>query len=151
MASESNTVRIHRVLKAPADRIYRAFLDPDAFTQWAPPYGYTCRIHSWEPVVGGKYQISFTNFTTLKSHSWRGEFLELQAGRYLRYRDQFDDPELPNKMVVTVALKPMTLWTEIQLTQENIPAAIPLELCFLGWQESLKKLACLVEPDLEEQ
>jgi len=148
--STSNTIRLHHVLKAPADRIYRAFLDSDALAQWLPPYGFTCRVHSWDPVVGGKYQMSFTNFTTMNSHSWRGEFLELQPGKLLKYRDQFDDPDLPEKMVVTVQLNEMTLWSEVHLTQENIPAAIPLELCYLGWQESLKKLARLVEPDLKE-
>ena len=150
MANEANTVRIHRVLKAPADRIYRAFVDPEALAQWTPPYGYTCRVHSFEPVVGGRYKMSFTNFTTMKSHSWKGEFLELKPGKFLKYSDQFDDPELPGKMVVTVSLNEMTLWTEFHLTQENIPAAIPLELCYLGWQESLKQLARLVEPDLKE-
>jgi uncharacterized protein YndB with AHSA1/START domain len=145
-----NTIRLHRVLKAPPERVYRAFTDADATAQWLPPYGFTCKVHSMDPVVGGKFRMSFTNFTTKQSHSFGGEYLELFPGKLIKYTDRFDDPNLPGAMVTTVTLKEVMCGTEIHVVQENVPAMIPPEMCYLGWQESLKKLANLTEPEIKD-
>jgi uncharacterized protein YndB with AHSA1/START domain len=145
-----NTVRLHRVLKAPPDKVYRAFLDPAAMAKWIPPNGFTCTIHHMEPKVGGTFKMSFTNFTTGKSHSFGGEYLELVPNEKLLYTDKFDDPNLPGVIKVTVTMKKVTCGTDLNVTQEGIPDVIPVEMCYLGWQESLIQLAMLVEPNIPE-
>jgi uncharacterized protein YndB with AHSA1/START domain len=147
---ETGTVRLHRVLKAPPDRVYRAFLDPDAKTKWLPPHGFTGKVHHTDARVGGGYKMSFTNFSTGKSHSFGGTYVELVPGERLRYTDRFDDPNLPGEMTVTVTLKKVACGTELTVVQEGIPAAIPTEFCYLGWQESLALLANVVEPDIPD-
>ena len=142
----SNTVRLHRVLKAPAERVYRAFLDPDAMAKWLPPHGFTGKVHSVDPKVGGGYRMSFTNFGTGQAHSFGGTYRDLVPGSKLRYTDKFDDPNLPGEMAVTVTLRAVSVGTDVSIVQEGIPAAIPVEMCYLGWQESLAQLATLVEP-----
>ena len=143
-----NTVKLHRVLRAPAQRIYRAFLDADAMAKWLPPHGFTGKVHHIKAEVGGTYKMSFTNLTTGHSHSFGGEFLELVPGERLRYTDAFDDPNLPGQMTTTVVLKKVSVGTEINVTQEGVPDAIPAEACYLGWQESLTLLAQLVEAEI---
>lgn len=150
MSTQENTVRLHRVFKAPSERVYRAFLDADACAQWLPPYGFTAKVHSMDPVVGGKYRMSFTNFTTQKSHSFGGEYLELVPGKLIKHTDEFDDPNLPGTILVTVTFNEVLCGTEIHIVQENLPSVIPVEMCYLGWQDSLKKLARLVEPEIKE-
>lgn len=148
-ASETGgTVRLHRVLRAPAERVYRAFVDPDAMVKWVPPHGFTARVHHSDVRVGGGYRMSFTNFGTGSSHSFGGEYLELVPGERIRYTDRFDDPGLPGEMSVTVELRTVACGTELRITQQGIPAVIPVELCYLGWQESLAMLAQLVEPSI---
>lgn len=149
--AKTNTVRLHRVLRAKADRVYRAFLDPDAMVKWLPPHGFTARVHQMDARVGGTFRMSFTNFTTGKGHSFGGSYLELRPNEFLRYTDRFDDPNLPGEMVVTVTLKAVFCGTEIHITQEGIPAMIPVEACYLGWQESLTLLAQLVDPEIPDQ
>ena len=144
----TNTVRLHRVLRAKPERVYKAFLDPDAMAKWLPPYGFTCKVHELNSKVGGKYHMSFTNFGSGKSHSFGGEYLELVPTERLRYSDRFDDPNLPGEMSVVVALRPVAGGTELTVVQEGIPAVIPAEMCYLGWQESLTLLANLVEPTI---
>ena len=144
----TNTVRLHRVLKAKPEKIYRAFLSPDAMAKWIPPYGFTCTVHHMEPKVGGTFKMSFTNFTTGKGHSFGGEYLELVPNERLHYTDKFDDPNLPGVIKVTVTLKKVSCGTELNVTQEGIPEVIPVEMCYLGWQESLEQLARLVEPEI---
>ena len=144
------TVRLHRVLKAPAERVYRAFTTPDAFAKWLPPHGFTCTVHHLEARVGGTFRMSFTNFTTQSSHSFGGEYLELVPNALLRYTDQFDDPNLPGVLQVTVTLTPVLCGTDLNIVQEGIPDAIPVEMCYLGWQESLAQLATLVEPEIPQ-
>ena len=144
------TVRFHRVLKAPAERVYRAFIDPAAKCKWLPPYGFTGTVHHLEAKVGGTYKMSFTNFTTGSSHSWGGTYLELVPNERIRYSDRFDDPGLPGEMHVTVSLKKVMCGTEISIVQEGIPDVIPTEMCYLGWQESLAQLAQLVEPEIPD-
>ena len=139
------TVRLHRVLRAPAERIYRAFLDADAMAKWLPPHGFTGKVHSIDARVGGSYRMSFTNFSTGSSHSFGGRYLELVKGERIRHTDEFDDPHLPGTMTTTIVLKPVSVGTEVAITQEGIPDAIPTEACYLGWQESLTLLAQLVE------
>ena len=151
MPNNTNTVRLHRVLRAPPERIYRAFLDADAMAKWLPPNGFTGKVHQLEPKVGGTYKMSFTNFTTGKSHSFGGTYLELKPHQSIRYSNKFDDPNLPGEMQTTVTLKPVFCGTELNITQEGIPAAIPVEACYLGWQESLLLLAKLVEAEIPEQ
>ena len=146
----TGTVRLHRVLKAPPERIYRAFTTPAAMAKWIPPHGFTCTVHHMEPSVGGTFKMSFTNFTTQHSLSFGGEYLELITNELLRYTDRFDDPNLPGVMQVTVSLKPVSCGTELSIVQEGIPEVIPLEMCYLGWQESLAQLAMLVEPDIPQ-
>ena len=150
MPDSSNSVRLHRVLRAPAERVYRAFLDPDAMTKWLPPHGFVGKVHEMEARVGGRYRMSFTNFGTGSSHSFRGTYLELTPHRTIRYTDRFDDPNLPGDIQVTIQLGPVACGTEIQIVQEGLPAAIPTELCYLGWQESLAQLAHLVEPEIPD-
>jgi len=145
-----NTVRLHRVLRAPPARVYRAFLNPGAMAKWIPPNGFTCTVHHMEAKVGGTFKMSFTNFTTEKSHSFCGEYLELIPGKLLRYTDQFDDPNLPGVIQVTVMLKPVSCGTDLSIVQEGIPEVIPVEMCYLGWQDSLEALAKLVEPEIQE-
>jgi uncharacterized protein YndB with AHSA1/START domain len=144
------TVTLHRVLKAPASRLYRAFLDPAAMVKWLPPYGFTGTIHSMDARVGGGYRMSFSNFGTGSSHSFGGTFLELVENERLRYNDQFDDPNLPGQMHVTVQLRAVACGTELSIVQEGIPDVIPVEMCYLGWQESLEQLAKLVEPEIPD-
>jgi uncharacterized protein YndB with AHSA1/START domain len=142
----ANTVRLHRVLRAPPERIYRAFLDAEAMAKWLPPYGFTCKVHHMEAKVGGTFRMSFTNFGTGQGHSFGGEYRELVPHERIRYSDKFDDPNLPGEMETTVSLVPVSCGTELNVTQEGIPSVIPLEMCYLGWQESLEQLAKLVEP-----
>ncbi|MEQ1814348.1 MAG: SRPBCC family protein [Candidatus Nitrotoga sp.] len=144
----TSTVRLHRVLKAPPERVYRAFTTPEAMAKWIPPHGFTCTVHHMEPKVGGTFKMSFTNFTTQYSHSFGGEYLELIPDERLRYTDKFDDPNLPGVMQVTVSLKPVSCGTDLSVVQEGIPDVIPVEMCYLGWQESLAQLAMLVEPEI---
>lgn len=146
----TGTVRLHRVLKAPPERVYRAFTTPAAMAKWIPPHGFTCTVHHMEPSVGGTFKMSFTNFTTQHSLSFGGEYLELIANELLRYTDRFDDPNLPGVMQVTVSLKPVSCGTDLSIVQEGIPEVIPLEMCYLGWQESLAQLAMLVEPEIPQ-
>lgn len=142
----TNTVRLHRVLRASPDRIYRAFLDADAMAKWLPPYGFTCKVHHLDAKVGGTFKMSFTNFSSGKGHSFGGTYLELAPNESLRYTDRFDDANLPGEMVTTVVLKTVMCGTEINVEQTGIPEMIPTEMCYLGWQESLAQLATLVEP-----
>jgi len=145
-----STIRLHRVLQATPDRVYRAFLDPDAKVKWLPPNGFTGKVHHIEPRVGGTYKMSFTNFTTGSSHSFGGEYVELVPNELIRYTNRFDDPNLPGAMDVTVTLKPVFCGTELNTTQEGIPDVIPAEACYLGWQESLTLLAKLVEAEIPD-
>jgi uncharacterized protein YndB with AHSA1/START domain len=144
----TGTVRLHRVLRAPPERVYRAFLDADAMAKWLPPYGFTCKVQHMDARVGGSYRMSFTNFATGHGHAFGGEYLELLPFEKLRYTDRFDDPNLPGLMQTTVTLKAVSCGTELSAVQEGIPAVIPLEMCYLGWQESLAQLATLVEPEI---
>jgi len=146
----TNTVRLHRVLATKPEKVYRAFLDADAKARWLPPNGFTGKVHEMDARVGGKYRMSFTNFTTGKSHSFSGEYVELVPNQLLRYTDVFDDPNLPGKMQVTVTLKQVSVGTELSIVQEGLPEVIPVEACYLGWQESLRNLARLVEPQINE-
>lgn len=141
-------IQLHRVLRAKPEKIFRAFLDPDAMSKWIPPFGFTCKVHHMDPKVGGTFRMSFRNFTTEQSHSFGGEYRELVPGKLIRYTDKFDDPNLPGEMVVTVSLKQVSCGTEITIVQAGIPDVIPLEMCYLGWQESLLQLANLVEPNI---
>ena len=143
-----NTVRLHRVLRAPPERVYRAFLDADARVKWLPPNGFTGKVHESNATVGGRYRMSFTNFSNGQSHSWGGTYLELVPNERLRYSDRFDDPSLPGEMTVTVTLKAVSVGTELNVVQEGIPDAIPAEQCYLGWQESLVLLGKLVEAEV---
>jgi uncharacterized protein YndB with AHSA1/START domain len=145
-----NTVRLHRVLPTKPDKIYRAFIEADAMAKWLPPNGFTCTVHSFDAKVGGGFKMSFRNFTTGMSQSFGGEFLELVPGERLRYTDKFDDPNLPGEMQVTVTLRAVIVGTEVNIEQAGIPDAIPVEACYLGWQESLRNLARLVEPEINQ-
>jgi uncharacterized protein YndB with AHSA1/START domain len=144
----SRSVHLHRVLRTPPEKLYRAFLEGDALAKWLPPYGYTCTVHHLDAKEGGSFRMSFRNFTTGHAHSFGGEYLELVPHERIRYTDRFDDPNLPGVMSVTVALKAVSCGTELSVVQEGIPEVIPLEMCYLGWQESLAQLARLVEPDI---
>lgn len=148
MSESPGTVRLHRVLRCPPDRLYRAFLEPEAKCKWLPPHGYVGRVTHSDVRVGGSYNMSFTNFRTGQSHSFGGTYVELKPNERLRYTDRFDDPNLPGEMSVTVTLRPVLGATELTIVQEGIPAAIPVEMCYLGWQESLALLAQLVEPEI---
>ena len=145
-----NTVRLHRVLATKPDKVYRAFIEADAMAKWLPPNGFTCTVHSFEAKVGGTFKMSFRNFTTGKSHAFGGKYLELVPGQRLRYTDKFDDPNLPGEMQVTVELKAVLVGTEVSIVQEGVPDVIPVEACYLGWQESLTLLAQLVEAEIPE-
>jgi uncharacterized protein YndB with AHSA1/START domain len=145
-----NTIQLHRVLRATPDRVYRAFLDPDAMAKWLPPNGFTGKVHHMDPRVGGSYKMSFTNFTSGKSHSFGGEYVELVANERLSYIDRFDDPNLPGEMRVTVALQKVLVGTELNIVQQGVPDVIPAEACYLGWQESLTLLAKLVEAEIPD-
>lgn len=147
----SGTVRFHRVLKAPPERVYRAFITPEAVAKWLAPFGFTCTVQHMEPKVGGTFKMSFTNFSTQQSHSFGGEYLELVPNALLRYTDTFDDPNLPGHMQVTIVLRPVSCGTELSIVQEGIPEVIPVEMCYLGWQESLSLLVLLVEPEIQAQ
>ncbi len=140
------TVRLHRVLKATPERIYRAFLEEDAIVRWLPPYGFTCKVHQMDARVGGTFKMSFANFGAGQTHSFGGQYQELVPGEKIRYSDVFDDPNLPGEMETTVTLRQVSVGTEINIVQSGIPEAIPVEMCYLGWQESLEQLAHLVEP-----
>ena len=148
MSTPTGTVRLHRVLRAPCERVYRAFLDPVAMVKWLPPHGFTGQVHDMDPRVGGGYRMSFTNFGTGKSHSFAGKYVELTPHTQIRYTDQFDDPNLPGEMQVTVSLQEVACGTELTIVQEGIPSVIPVEFCYLGWQESLALLAQLVEAEI---
>ncbi len=146
----TNTIRLHRVLRASPERVYRAFLDADAMAKWLPPYGFTCKVHQMDPKVGGTYKMSFTNFGTGNDQSFGGEYHELVPFETIRYTDKFDDPNLPGEMQTTVTLKTVSCGTELNIVQEGLPEAIPPEMCYLGWQESLLQLAKLVEPEIPD-
>ncbi len=146
--TETGTVRLHRVLTAPPERIYRAFLDADAMAKWLPPHGFTGHVHSMDARVGGGYRMSFTNFSSGNSHSFGGTFVELVPNERIRHTDKFDDPNLPGEMQTTITLRKVMVGTEIEIVQEGIPAVIPTEACYLGWQESLTLLAQLVQPEI---
>jgi uncharacterized protein YndB with AHSA1/START domain len=146
----TNTVRLHRVLRAPPERVYRAFLNADAMAKWLPPNGFTATVHHMEARVGGTFRMSFTNFTTGQSHSFGGEYLELAPHELIRYTDKFEDPGLPGVIQVTVSLKAVSCGTELNVVQEGIPDVIPLEMCYLGWQDSLVLLGKLVEPEIRQ-
>lgn len=144
----TGTVELHRVLRAQPERVYRAFLDPAAQAKWLPPYGFTCTVHNMDVRVGGTYRMSFTNFSTNQSHSFGGEYVELVPSERIRYTDSFEDPNLPGMMQTTISFEQVSCGTELHIVQEGIPDAIPLEMCYLGWQESLAQLALLVEPEI---
>jgi uncharacterized protein YndB with AHSA1/START domain len=146
----NNSVTLHRVFKATPEKLYRAFTDASAMAAWLPPYGFLCVVHSLDARKGGKYKMSFTNFSTGNSHSFGGEFLELKPNEFLKYSDKFDDPNLPGEMITSVWLKKVSVGTELKVTQEGIPSMIPTEMCYLGWQESLDKLKSLVEPEIPD-
>jgi uncharacterized protein YndB with AHSA1/START domain len=148
MSNQTGTVRLHRVLRAPSERVYKAFLDPAALERWLPPFGFTGRIHEMDASVGGGYRMSFTNFSTGSSHSFTVKYTELVAGERIRHTDRFDDPNLPGEMQVSIDLRAVACGTELNIIQEGIPASIPQEFCYLGWQESLEMLARVVEPDI---
>jgi len=144
----TNNVTLHRVLRAPPERVYKAFLDADAMAKWLPPHGFTGKVHQMDAKVGGKYKMSFTNFTTGKGHSFGGKYVELKPNELIRYTDRFDDPNLPGEMQVTVTLNKVFCGTELTIVQEGVPDVIPAEACYLGWQESLEQLAKLVDPEI---
>ena len=147
----ASTIRLHRVLRATPERVYRAFLDPDAMVKWLPPNGFTAKVHHFDAKVGGTHKMSFKNFTTGKSHSFGGRYLELTPNERIRYTDKFDDPNLPGEMHVSVTLRKVSVGTDLTIVQEGIPAAIPVEACYLGWQESLCGLADVVEPEIPSE
>ena len=145
-----NTVRLHRVLAAKPEKVYRAFIEPDALAKWLPPNGFTCTVHHMDPKVGGTYKMSFRNFTTGSSHSFGGQYVELVPGERVRYTDKFDDPNMPGEIRVTVTLKRVSVGAEVSIVQEGLPDVIPVEACYLGWQQSLRNLAKLVEPEIAQ-
>ena len=145
-----NTIRLHRVLATSPAKVYRAFLEADAMAKWLPPDGFACTVHHLEPKVGGTFKMSFRNFTTGQSHAFGGEYLELVPDERLRYTDRFDDPNLPGEIQVTVALKPVSVGTDVDIVQSGVPDVIPPEACYLGWQQSLRNLARLVEPEINQ-
>ena len=144
----NNTIKLHRVLKSSPEKIYKAFLDADALAKWLPPYGFTCKVHHLDAKVGGTHKLSFTNFGTGHSHSFGGTYVELVPHERIRYTDKFDDANLPGEMSVTISLQPVACGTEVNIEQAGVPAVIPPEMCYLGWQESLAQLAQLVEPEI---
>lgn len=146
----TNTVKLHRVLTASPEKVFKAFTDADAMASWLPPYGFVCKVHHMDFKIGGTYNMSFTNFTTGHSHSFGGEYVEIIANERIKYTGQFDDPNLPGQMITTIELKRVICGTELMASQEGIPNAIPVEMCYLGWQESLDKLKRLVEPNIPD-
>ena len=146
----TNTIRLHRVLRAAPERVYKAFLDPEAMAKWLPPNGFTGKVHHMEAKVGGSYKMSFINFSTGNGHSFGGKYLELKPNEFLKYTDKFDDPNLPGEMITSVWIKKVSAGTELKVTQEGIPEMIPADMCYLGWQESLEKLKKLVEPEIPD-
>jgi len=146
----TSIVRLHRVLRAPPERVYRAFLDPDAMAKWLPPNGFTCKVHTMDARVGGTFRMSFTNFGTGRGHSFGGTYLELKPHERIRYSDRFEDPNLPGEMQTTISLRQVFCGTELSVVQEGLPEVIPVEACYLGWQESLSLLAKLVEPEIPD-
>lgn len=146
----TSTIRLHRVLRGKPERVYRAFLNPEAIAKWLPPYGFTCAVHEMNPGVGGTFRMSFTNFSTGNGHSFGGEYHELVPGEKIVYTDRFDDPNLPGEMRTTVALRPVSCGTELNIVQEGVPEVIPAEMCYLGWQDSLEQLAKLVDPEIPD-
>lgn len=150
MSNSTGTVRLHRVLRAPAERVYKAFLDPEAMAKWLPPHGFTGKVHEMDAREGGSYRMSFTNFGTGKSHAFGGKYVELTPHERIRYTDKFEDPNLPGEMSCTVTLRKVSCGTELNILQEGLPAVIPVEMCYLGWQESLAMLANLVEPEIPD-
>lgn len=151
MSNATNTIRLHRVLRAPAERVYRAFIDPDAMSKWLPPHGFVGKVHEMDARVGGGYRMSFKNFTTGSSHSFSGKYTELTPNERIRYTDRFDDPNLAGDMPVTITLKAVSCGTEINIVQEGVPALIPPEGCYVGWGQSLSLLADLVEPEIPDE
>ena len=150
MSSTTNNVRLHRMLRAPSERVYRAFLDPDAMAKWLPPHGFTGKVHGIDARVGGGYRMSFTNFSTGASHAFGGRYIELTPHERIRYTDRFEDPDMPGEMQVTIALRKVGCGTELEIVQDGLPSVIPVEDCYLGWQESLSQLAHLVEADIPD-
>ena len=150
MTTKTNTIRLHRVLRAPPAKIYKAFLDPAAMAKWLPPNGFTANVHKMDAKVGGTYKMSFTNFTTGKSHAFGGTYVELAPHERIRYTDKFDDPNLPGEMQTTITLAKVSCGTDVNIVQEGVPGVIPAEACYLGWQESLAQLAKLVEPEIPD-
>ena len=145
-----NSVSLHRVLKAPPEKVYRAFTETNALASWIPPYGFLCIVHEMDVRVGGKYRMSFQNFSTGNSHSFGGKYVELKPNEFLKYTDQFDDPNLPGEMITSIWFEKVSVGTDLKVLQEGIPSAIPVEMCYLGWQECLEKLIKLVEPDIPD-
>ena len=146
----SNSVTLHRVFKAAPEKVYRAFTEPNALASWLPPYGFLCDVHNMNVKTGGMYKMSFINFSTGNGHSFGGEYLEIKPNEFLKYTDKFDDPNLPGEMITSVWFNKVSCGTELKVTQEGIPAAIPTEMCYLGWQDSLEKLMKLVEPEIPD-
>ncbi len=146
----ANIVKLHRVFSAPVEKVFKAFTDADAMASWLPPYGFVCKVHNMDIKIGGTYKMTFTNFTTGNGHSFGGQYLEIIPNERLKYTDQFDDPNLPGKMITTIELKKVLCGTELFATQEGIPDSIPTEMCYLGWQESMDKLKRLVEPNIPD-
>jgi uncharacterized protein YndB with AHSA1/START domain len=151
IGTDTGTVKLHRVLRAPPEKVYRAFLDAQAMAKWIPPFGFTCQVHHLDARVGGSFRMAFTNFGSGRGHAFGGTYLELVPNERIRYNDQFEDPNLPGEMTVTVSLKAVLCGTALDIVQEGIPAVIPTEMCHLGWQESLAQLAQLVEPEIADQ
>jgi uncharacterized protein YndB with AHSA1/START domain len=151
MSNATNTIRLHRVLRAPTERVYKAFIDPDAMAKWMPPHGFTGKVHEMDARVGGGYRMSFTNFGSGRSHSFGGRYLELKAGLRIRYVDRFDDPNLAGEMHVTIALQKVASGTALEIVQEGVPAVIPVDGCYVGWQQSLSLLAELVEAEIPDE
>ena len=147
---KNNSVKLHRVFTAPVEKVYKAFVDADAMAAWLPPYGFVCKVHNLDAKVGGSYKMTFTNFTTNNSHSFGGEYIEIIPNELIKYTDQFDDPNLSGQMITTIQFKSVLCGTELIATQEGIPDIIPVEMCYLGWQESLEKLKHLVEPNIPD-
>lgn len=145
-----NSVSLHRVLKASPEKVFRAFTEASAMASWLPPYGFTCTVHEMNPKVGGNYKMSFHNFTTGNGHSFGGTYVDIKTNEFIKYTDKFDDPNLPGEMTTTVSIRKVMVGTEIKILQEGIPSMIPIEMCYLGWQESLEKLAKLVEPNIPD-
>jgi len=150
MSSATHEIRLHHVLRAPAERVYRAFLDPDAMVKWLPPHGFTAKVHEMDARVGGSYRMSFTNFSTGSSHSFGGRYVELTPHERIRYTDRFDDPDLPGEIQVAISLRKVDCGTELEIVQAGLPSVIPVESCYLGWQQSLSLLAQLVEAEIPE-